>query len=286
MSPYIQLHNETSISSDEAPQPSTANNQLSAPHESRVVAQDFVSYVANLLNKSNESPSQGLLSPSTPTVNPFQLLAKDPVSMKEAVDFAIRKSNLATPSNLSPSRFDITRDGARIATIMLARPAYRLGETVSAIVDFAASNMTCFSLHSVLESWESVDDSIALRSTSSIYRATRRVHALQSDFTASMDRAMFNPVIPMLATPEFITSGVSLEWGLRFEFSTGKFHEDSELDVPADGKLEEIAKDERGRVLAALQMINCDMFDVVIPLHVYGAVLAFDELSKSGEFPI
>ncbi|KAK4697132.1 hypothetical protein P7C71_g893, partial [Lecanoromycetidae sp. Uapishka_2] len=92
-------------------------------------------------------------------------------------------------------------------------------------------------------------------------------------------------MIPGTATPEFITSGISLEWSLRFEFVTGRVGDVEESDESPDDLMEEVARDERGSVNAAVQVLPCETFDVSVPLRVYGAV-GFDEKTEAGEFPI
>ena len=206
--------------------------------------------------------------------------------MKEAIDLAILQSTTTTSARKSANRFEITRSGYRVAVIMLARPAYRLGETVSVAVSFDNVDIPCYSLHATLESYETVDPAIALRSKASIQRVTRRIHASRTESTMFSRRVVFNPVIPMNATPGFLTSGVSHEWRLKFEFVTSQSKNGEETDSGSEDLLEEITRDERGSVMAGIQMMTCGTFEVNVPLLVYGATAAFDELYETGEFQI
>jgi len=62
----------------------------------------------------------------------------------------------------------------------------------------------------MLESAEDVDPAASVRSQSSINRATRRVHASKSEFTAFARRVQFSFEIPTNVTPTFETSyGIS-----------------------------------------------------------------------------
>ena len=205
--------------------------------------------------------------------------------MKESIDLAILRSNTATSSARGINRFEITRSGERVAVIMLARPAYRLGETVPVAIDFQDSDVACYSLHATLETSEVIDPAIALRSKASIHRATTRILASQIESTICAKKVLFNPMIPSTSTPEFITSGISLEWRLRFEFVTSRLG-DAEEDEDIDDLMEEVARDERGVVKAAVQGLPCETFDVTVPLRVFGNPSAFDEETETGDFPI
>ena len=94
----------------------------------------------------------------------------------------------------------------------------------------------------------------------------------------------------MNSTPEFITSGISHEWRLRFEFVTSRSKKGEEPDRGLDDLLEDLAQDERsnerGTVAAGVQMMPCETFDVTIPLQVYGATAAFDEMYEVGDYSI
>ncbi len=116
----------------------------------------------------------------------------------------------------------------------------------------------------------------------------------------------------MTATPEFVTSGVSLEWKIRLEFvvptydekppessleyegDEGKDHDDVNDSTENNGLmrrasgvktqtgqtqtgshplLEEISRDDRGGlVMVAVENLMCESFEVAVPLRVYGAV--------------
>lgn len=201
-------------------------------------------------------------------------MVEEPQSMKESIDMAILRSNLTGASNQSSNRFEIARSGRRVAVIMLGRPAYRLGETMSAVIDFTNSDIPCYSIHVSLESSEIVDPAIALRSNASIYRVTRKVHASFSENALFAQRLAFSPTIPPNATPEFCTSGISLEWKLRVEFITPRLtHENHQQEQPYwDDLLEEISSDDRGIVLAAAERLPAESFEVKVPVRIYGAV--------------
>lgn len=271
MSPYIILRDEARVQTNGAPNQSAS---LSPKIVSRQPGmEDFLAYVDELISRPRENSSFGLLSPTESPRSRRPSVLEKPVSAKEAIDLAILRSNMTGRSQQSANRFEIARSGRRVAVIMLARPAYRLGETITAAIDFTDSSIPCYAVHASLETCEKVDSSIALRSESSIQRVTRKIYASLSESTLFARRTLFQPSIPPSATPDFLTSGISLEWKLRIEFVTPRIW--SSDDIPAQqtpSLLEEVARDERGSILAATQAIDCESFDITLPLRVYGAM--------------
>ncbi|KZF19993.1 Rgp1-domain-containing protein [Xylona heveae TC161] len=261
------------------------NKKTSRPKQKESSLEDFLSYADTLLEAPRRSSSYGLISP-TDVVPPHRMSSGEGgISSKEAIDFAILRSNARTATNQSTNRFEIARNGRRVAVLMLARPAYRLGETLTAVIDFKNADLPCYSVHAALESSEKVDPAIALRSGASIQRVTRRVHASQLESTLFARRVSFRPSIPVNASPEFLTSGVSLEWRLRVEFVTPSPSDEEEEDEQqavegGDGEgrgamlLEEVSRDDRALVMAAVEGLACESFEVAVPIKVYGAVAA------------
>ena len=145
---------------------------------------------------------------------------------------------------------------------------------MTATLDFTSAEIPCFSVKVALESFETVDPGIAMRSHASIYRVTRRLHSTFSENTLFARRVVFSPTIPANGTPEFVTSGVSLEWRLKIEFTTTRLANQSPDDGDTDhALLEEVVEDERGGTLsAAVDLIPSEAFEISIPLRVYGTV--------------
>lgn len=288
MSPHTILQNTASISSvDNAPRRAVAipgdPSQLKVSNSSPT---EFLSYVGRILDTRHLESGLGLLSPTEIDSRSHTPMSEEPSTMRESIDLAILRSNVATSSNRSANRFEIARSGERVAVILLTRPAYRLGEAVPVVIDFHESDVSCYSLHATLETSETIDPAIALRSKASIQRVTRRIYASQFESTISARQVLFSPMIPAASTPEFITSGINLEWKLRFEFVTSRLGDAEELEEGIDGLMEEVAKDERGSVQAAVQGLSCETFDVTVPLRVYGATVGFDEKTEAGDFSI
>lgn len=260
----------------------------------------FLSYVDELVNTSRRGSGSGLLSPTAVSGSRRPSAFEEATTAKDAIDFAIMRSNLTAEGQQSANRFEIARNGRRVGVVMLARPAYRLGETVTMAVDFTGAEIPCYAVHAALETSERVDPSLAMRSEASIHRASRKVHVFSSEATLYSRRIVFSPAIPVTATPEFVTSGISLEWKIRLEFVVPSqdveprpFDEqpDEDEDIQSNHSqerrlipepkhqqgphhlLEEISRDDRGGlVLVAAENLTCESFEVAVPLRVYGAV--------------
>ena len=285
--PHIILNSNACISTvPEIHKYSPFDPSIQSSRKTDSSLEEFTSYVESMLERRRQSSGLGLLSPTDGGNQTLTPTIEESASMKDTINLAILQSTVTASSQKSASRFDIARDGSHVAVIMLARPAYRLGETVSAAVFFDDAHVPCYSLNATLESYETIDPTIALRSKASIQRVTRRVHASQSESTMFSRRVVFNSVIPMNATPGFLTSGVSLEWKLKFEFVTRRTKTEEETDNGGEDLLEEISRDDRGSVMAGVQSMACEAFEVSVPLQVYGTTAAFDELHETEDFPI
>ncbi|KAI1456135.1 Rgp1-domain-containing protein [Annulohypoxylon moriforme] len=254
----------------------------------------FLSYVEELLDRPHRG--LGLLSPTATAPQSRRTSAfEESASAKDAIDLAILRSNLSSDSGQSSNRFEIARNGRRVGVVMLARPAYKLGESVNMAIDFTGAEIPCYAIHAALETAERVEPTLALRSEASVHRVTRKVYGSSSEATLFARRIVFNPTIPINATPEFVTSGLSLEWKIRIEFvvpssvTEGPEFAGSDTGTQPHPLLEEISRDERGGlVLVAAENLDCESFEVAVPLRVYGAVcnglerLERDEAQQEG----
>jgi len=278
MSPHILLKDMASTQSLDDSVPSSNTNQGGITMGNSSADGGLESYVETLLQSSRTNGEGGLLSPTEPpTPGTFSGYHSQAAPMKEIIDSAIVHGVATRESKASANRFQISRGGDKVATVLLFRSAYRLGEVVQISVDLQNADVVCSALVIDLETSEVVDPTIALRSSASIYRATRRVHAQRYENTLCARRSAFGLTIPMSATPNFITTGVRLEWKLRFEFVTAD--RDEEL-------IEKLTKDDRGTVSSAAQELSCQSFEVYIPLHVYGSNAGPDDDATTGTFAV
>ncbi|KAI9844542.1 MAG: hypothetical protein M1837_005501 [Sclerophora amabilis] len=275
MSPHILLKDQALTVGWSETSPTTpakdSKESTKRPTSPKSSSQDFLSYVDSLLKRPRQNSSAGLLSPTHVEPNRGSSFVEEASSVKEAIDLAILRSNLSQSSAHSNNRYDIARSGRRVAVVLLPRPAFRLGETITTIIDFSMAHIPCYAIHATLETSEKVDPTISLRSEASIYRVSRRTHATQSESTLFARRVIFSPTIPINATPEFITSGVGLGWKLRIEFVTPRMTGEEEDESNATELLEEVSQDDRGQIMAAVEGLRCESFEITVPLKVYGA---------------
>lgn len=246
----------------------------------------FLEFVDRLLDRHRrrQSSSSIMMESFKPQGGP---VGSSQSQALKTINHAIMMSNqlgASSDSSTSPNRFEIASGGRRIAVVTIDRPLHRLGETVTLVVDFFNSDVVCSSLRATLETCEKVVPSLAVRSSATIARVTRKIYASRADNVLFVQRAVFAPTIPVLVSPSFITSGVSLEWYIKLEFGTVK---DAGQDVtkPDDEDeqlhgatvrpvlLEEVASDERGVLEVAVESLDCDTFEVTIPITVYGDVV-------------
>ncbi|KAI9739382.1 MAG: hypothetical protein M1818_005070 [Claussenomyces sp. TS43310] len=272
MTPYIILRDQAHVQ-DVTPLEASRRRHSVKFTNSPSTLNAFLAYVDKLLTETQRTSGLGLLSPAETAGSRRASGVEEPASTKEAIDMAIMRSNLSTNSEKSANRFEIARNGRRVAVILLARPAYRLGETITAAIEFTDTNIPCYAVHTSLETCEKVDAAISLRSDASIHRVTRKIYSSHSESTLFARRVKFSFTIPTQATPSFITSGVSFEWKVLIEFVTPMSEKSDEEPVPlAADLLEEISRDERSTILAASERLECESFEVAVPLRVYGAL--------------
>ncbi|RDW90398.1 putative intracellular protein transport protein (Sat1) [Aspergillus mulundensis] len=268
MRPYVILRDEARVQKvGSLPQVTAKAESISKPMWTS--APEFLSYVDEILEQRSRNSSLKL--PSTLAERrPSYDLTGGPVSCKDAIDFAILRSNQTVNSSQSPNRFEIARGGRRIAVVVLNRPAHRLGETLVATVNLADAALPCYALRATLESSEKVGANLAVRSSASIRRATRRIHASFFEITLYSTRVVFSPAIPISATPTILTSGVNVEWELRFEFVTTSTPDELGRGPSGVRLLETVSEDDRGATMSALEHLGCESFEVAIPITIYG----------------
>ena len=234
---------------------------------------EFLKYVDTLLMSRRRRQSSSA-APDTP-----RCLIRGQLSetANDIINNVVHFGKQVDSAHPSSNRFNITRNSQRVATIFLERNSYRLGEPVAAIVDLSEAQLTTFSVCCSLETTEKINPALALRSAASLTRLSRKVYASRSESTLFAERVAFDPAIPLTATPTLLTSGVNLDWALRFEFITAKALSDpsgspSDLEK-TDLRLEEVATDVRGSTIVAVEKLVGETFEVSVPLMVYGGTV-------------
>lgn len=129
------------------PQPTPASKPASNQESS---LSDFLSYVDTLI-----SPRSGagmhLSSPSTfrrPLPTPMRTsITGEEMSSRDNIEMAMLRGG-GGGGFMSPearcSVYEIARNGHKVASLTLARPAYKLGDTITAVIDFAGAAIPCF----------------------------------------------------------------------------------------------------------------------------------------------
>jgi hypothetical protein len=280
MSPYILLRDQAKTSALDSIVSKPDVKPKKPPD--RDGEADFMKYISALLDKSGPNGQPALLSPTSPLAPPDTLgdmrrqssVGESPQSQVDIIDLAILRSNHKDhkPTNGAgtlSNKFDIARSGHHVATLHITRPAYRLGETINLVANFKGASIPTYAIQVALETRETVDAAISMRSTASIYRYTRKVHAYDAANTLFAKRLSFALGIPSNATPEFVTSGISMDWRLRVEFVTPRLT-GMEGSHEFDEMLEEVAEDDRGAVLQGVEGLRVESFEVAVPIRVYG----------------
>jgi hypothetical protein len=278
MSPYIILRDQARTSAIDSIAGASPDVKPKKPPDHDGEA-DFKTYISALLEKSSPNGQPALLSPTSPLASPNGFpspslrrnssVGEHPNTQLELIDLAILRSNHNSTSNGATSslrnKFDIARSGRHVATLHITRPAYRLGETIHLVTSFVGAAIPTYALQVALETRETVDPAIAMRSGASIYRYTRKVHAYDASSALFATRLSFALGIPGSGTPEFVTSGVGLEWRVRVEFVTPR------VSVGRLGEelLEEVEEDERGVVLQGVEGVKVETFGVEVPIKVF-----------------
>jgi hypothetical protein len=283
MSPYVILRDSArSFSLDETNIPAMIKDK---GNEEEGSLPDFLIYVHNLLDKQRKSSSASLLSPTAAMSSRRTSYFEPPGNMQDSVDRAILFSMAPSNESTASNQFSIARNGHKVASLTLSRSAFRLGETISAVVDFQHGDVPVHAIRATLESSEKIlNPEVALRSENSIHRVSRRVYASHAESTLYARRVSWTSQVPLTAAPEFITSDIALKWEIRVEFIVSS--RSKSLPVVGDDKeeveyaeadqqeglLEEAHEDDRGTIFAAIKDLECDSFEVGIPIRVLGAV--------------
>ncbi|KAI7853420.1 Rgp1-domain-containing protein [Circinella umbellata] len=193
--------------------------------------------------------------------------------------------------------FDICKNNQRVAQLHMTKTAYRLGEAVQGVLDFEHAVLPTYEVSILLESSEVVESDIALRPTQQISRISRKCYAEHHSFCLSHRRLAFSLPIPSIASPEFQTTGVKLQYYLKFEFivtqktaattntttttnnnnnknttanhSSPSPSSNNDTNIPAS--YIPINVDERHRHYQSAQDVNVSTFDCQIPIRVYGS---------------
>ncbi|SAM02862.1 hypothetical protein [Absidia glauca] len=173
--------------------------------------------------------------------------------------------------------YDLCKNNQRVAKLQLTKVAHRLGEPILGILDFGEASVSTYKVSIFLESQEIVDPSISLRQTQHIARVSRKCHSEFHTFCLNNHSLAFSLPIPTTASPDFQTTGVKLQYHLKFEFITNT--STPYLSINAD---------ERHEHYQSQQRVPVSTCDCQIPIKVYGSPNGSDRATygRPHSFPV
>lgn len=147
----------------------------------------------------------------TPT-NPFLQQQKE----NSVLDIALQILATVT-ARKAPHSYNITNARGKVAKCIMFKQAYKLGEDIIGIMDFADGTVPCVQYSVTLQSDEHISEECRKKVsqgsavTSYVRHQETCLHTLKSHFSLP---------VPLTATPGFITDIVCQRWRLHFEFVT------------------------------------------------------------------
>ncbi|KAI9319707.1 Rgp1-domain-containing protein [Dichotomocladium elegans] len=238
---------------------------------------EFIAYVNALSNPTNGSvsfheitrrESDAYEEPTAEQNQDDEDIAEKRMLGRACAQIVSRITNSSTKA-----MFDIGKSHMRVAQLHLTKTSYRLGEAVLGVLDFEGAALPTYEVSILLESNEVVESDIALRQPHQIARISRKCYAEHHSFCLSHQRLSFSLPIPTIASPEFQTTGVKLQYYIKLEFivSQKAVQASTPATSTASPSFIPINVDERHRHYQAAQNINVSTFDCQIPIRVYGA---------------
>ncbi|KAJ3260017.1 hypothetical protein HK103_001527 [Boothiomyces macroporosus] len=172
--------------------------------------------------------------------------------------------------------YDISKNNEHVCQLILPRLGYRLGESLTCLLNFSQSSLPCFHVSVFLETQETADPAFANKPKNQIQNHTRICYGEFHQTTLNSRRVVVSLNIPSKCTPDFQTSAVSLQWSVRFEFITGAGKRIQNTSNIVDGYVHS----------RAIPRVDVEPFDCVVPLKVYGALKTTKQRRKVLEFEI
>lgn len=215
MNPVILTRDQATVSVQQRQTvPTTVTTQRAKTDSMQNMGRtELQAYAKQLLSLS--APPQGMdESASGMTASGSQPSLEEGGTCKAVVEVLARTSTKVS--------YDISKDGKVAAVLTLIKSKHRLGDTVAGVISInaraCAARIARFS--ATLETYEDVQPSIATLPAARMSRATKSVYAQHHESVLDKGRASFSLPIPSGASPEFVTSGVKLNWLVRLAFLT------------------------------------------------------------------
>ncbi|KAI8583160.1 hypothetical protein K450DRAFT_224496 [Umbelopsis ramanniana AG] len=304
MNPVVLYKDEAKIEAQDSdtPKASTTQTKNHCPNPDDASRKDFFAYVDELVKssapvkavKSPESESSTAKS-SSPPLPHAEITRRESdvydengqddneenrrgtyITKEGFMEYTAEKNCAQIVSDVvrtgHKAMYDICKSNVRVAYLHLMKITHRLGEPIMGMLNFHNCDIPTYHINITLESYEEIEQSIALKSPQQNKKLTRKIHSEHHEFCLNSQRVAFSLPIPLMATPDFHTTGVKLNYFLRFEFLTG-VQQSARTGAPkaVPPSYLPINVDERHKHYQAVQEVDISSFDCTIPIKVYGA---------------
>lgn len=149
------------------------------------------------------------VTPSNPFLRPQH-------SESSLLDIAMQVLSTVT-ARKAPHSYNITNAKGKVAKFILFKQAYKLGEDIVGVFNFADGSVPCVQFSVTLQSEEQISEECRKKPSQGTAVTSYVKH---QEMCLHTDKTHINIPIPLTATPCFITDIVCLRWRLHFEFVT------------------------------------------------------------------
>ncbi|ORX49180.1 Rgp1-domain-containing protein [Hesseltinella vesiculosa] len=257
----------SSLASLPTPHTSTPEGVRSA--ESQSQREQFLLYVNDLLEKSQQDHDIQEITRRESNAYDEQPMLYDEDQDDAMTEQAYRKTCAQIVSRIvhasRKAMYDLCKSNQRVAKLQLTKTDHRLGEPIQGVLDFSEATLATYKVSITLESHEVIEPSICLRPQAYINRVSKKSHSDFHAFCLTNRRLAFSLPIPTTSSPDFQTTGVKLQYYLKFEFVTSNSN-----DTTAPPFLC-IQRDDRHQHYQSQEHIPVSTFDCQIPVKVYGS---------------
>lgn len=152
-----------------------------------------------------------------------------------------------------------------MAQVVLIKSNYKLGESVIGVIHFDNNILPVYRMSVTLESQEVIEPSIAYKSSAASAKLTKKQYGGHHESVVNTMRTSFNLTIPPSASPEFTTTGVSLQWGVHFEFAISQ----AGISRMREQTMVVLSQDDRLANYHAVPSLQAETFECKIGIKVY-----------------
>ncbi|KAI8341173.1 Rgp1-domain-containing protein [Chlamydoabsidia padenii] len=252
----------------------------------------FMEYVNQLVEKTNNGHDdiQEITRRESDAYDEQRISHDDEEGIMTEHDY--RKTCAQVVSRITHSSrkamYDICKNNQRVAKLQLTKMAHRLGEPILGVLDFGEATLSTYKVSIFLESQELVESSISLRQPQHIARVSRKCHSEFHAFCLNNRRLAFSLPIPSTASPDFQTTGVKLQYNLKFEFITSNQSRSTDTSITSSPSYLSINNDQRHQHFQGLQQVQVSTFDCGIPVKIYGSPSGSDRAvyGRPHTFPV